>query len=152
MARILGVDFGIKHIGFAISDESQRIAFGLKRIDIEDESKAAECISNVAKENGVTTIVIGYPLNMDGSKGDMANRIKKLSTILEQNYKLNVITMDERLSTVTAIKEINHMKIKNISKKKEMIDIISARLILQTYLDKINNTQWDNEIQDKDSL
>lgn len=134
--RILGIDYGDSRIGIAVSDPMGWTAQGLETIKSKDSmKKAIERIFQIINEYQVADIVIGYPLNMNGTKGPRTERteefIKKISGLGE----FNIIKWDERLTTVSAHRTMNELGIK-ASNKKNIVDTMSAVFILQGYLDR----------------
>lgn len=126
----MALDIGTKRIGIALSDYLLMLANGHSYISRTPEDKAVELILNIAKENNVKKIVVGVPMNMDGTKGfqaeDCINFSKKL-----KNYE--IIYEDERLTSETAEENLRSKKI-NFRKDKGLVDIESACIILEQYL------------------
>ena len=132
--RILGVDYGDSRIGLSTSDELELLASPLVTVKSESMRKNVDKIAAIAKEQNAGAIVLGLPLNMDGSEGDRAGKSRAFARVLEKVSGLSVILIDERLTTVEA-EEI--MDANNVPKhkRKEIVDRIAAQLILQSYLD-----------------
>jgi putative holliday junction resolvase len=133
--RILGIDYGDSRIGVAVSDPMGWTAQGLETVKCKDSlKKALARIMEIIAQYEVKAIVVGYPLNMNGTKGPRTERteefIKKLLTFGE----FNIIKWDERLTTVSAHRAMNELGIK-ASNKKNIVDTMSAVFILQGYLD-----------------
>lgn len=136
--RILGLDFGSKTVGVAISDPSEFIASGVTVIRREREDKLRKTyarIEEICEEYGVEKIVLGCPFNMDGSEGERVRKTKEFKENLERRTGLEVILMDERLSTVEADELMNEARIAG-SDRKKIVDRIAATYILQWYLDE----------------
>ena len=136
--RLIGLDLGSKRIGVAISDEKQLIATPFKTIK---RSKAKELIDElklIVKENDIKGIIIGNPLNMDGSLGSSAQSVKDISNNIENSINLPICLWDERLSTVGAFNLSSQLDI-NVSKREKKIDENAAAFILQGALDFLNN-------------
>jgi len=136
--KILSVDLGSKHIGLAISDEKQIMAFPYLQFDIKenDYNYAVEKVKNIYVEEKCCKIVLGYPLNMDDSEGEKALLSISFKQKLEALVGCEIILVDERLTT----KDAYSVMIKNNTKrkkKKKKIDKIAAAIILQNYLDHI---------------
>ncbi len=135
--RILGIDYGDSRIGVAISDPMGWTAQGLEMIKSKDSLKKAVLrLSEIIKEYGVTDIVIGYPINMNGTKGPRTERTEEFIKKISDLGQFNIIKWDERLTTVSAHRTMNELGIK-ASKKKDIVDTMSAVLILQGYLDRM---------------
>lgn len=138
--RILGLDFGEKTIGVAVSDPFGWTAQGLEIIRRNDEDalkKSIERIAEIVKNYEVETIVLGYPKNMNNTCGDRVEKTEKFKLRLEQKLKLPVILQDERLSTVAAERGLLEADLSR-AKRKAVIDKMAAVFILQGYLDKIS--------------
>ena len=136
--RILGLDFGSKTVGVAISDPTEFIATGVTiiRRDREDKlRKTYAAIEEICEENGVEKIVLGCPVNMDGSEGERVRKTREFKENLERRTGLEVVLMDERLSTVEADELMNEARIAG-KERKSLVDKIAATYILQWYLDE----------------
>lgn len=135
--RYLGLDLGSKTLGLAISDTTLTIANSLKtlRFDNEDYDSLMEPLNEIIKEHDIKRIILGYPLNMDGSIGTRAEITIEFKKKLEKNFKLEVILQDERLTSVISNQVLIDADISR-KKRKKKVDSIAATLILQSYLDK----------------
>jgi len=133
--RILGIDPGEKRIGLALSDPLGLTAQGLPTLQIKSPADAAEKISLVAREREVVKIIIGLPLNMDGTKGDQAERAYHLGSLLEELLGLPIIFRDERLTSRQAELVLLEADMRR-SKRKDHLDRLAAQIILQSYLDE----------------
>ena len=130
----MGLDLGTKRIGVAVSDESRTIAQGRGFITRKSDAQAVAEIKKAAAENCVSEIIVGLPLNMDGSKGERARDSEKIAAFLEKETLLAVKLWDERLSTREA-ESVMLMADVSRKKRKKAVDSLAARLILQSYLD-----------------
>ena len=136
--KILGIDYGEIRTGIAISDDLGMLAHGVETIEHKgNEKKLIERIREIVNENKVTEIVVGYPLNMNATKGPRVERTEKFIKKLEYELKVRVIKVDERLTTVAAQRTMTELNL-SISRKKKIVDTISAEYILQMYLDKLS--------------
>ena len=133
--RKLGIDFGDARIGLALSDPLGMIASGLETLKSAGLEKDTDYISNLCKNNNVDTIVLGLPLNMDGSSGVRVEKTKIFAEKLKQKTGLKIEFVDERLTTVESEKMLIDAGRKR-EKRKEVIDKISAIIILQNYLNR----------------
>jgi len=133
--RILGIDYGTKKIGLAISDETQTIAMPLKVIDSDED--AVEAINNIVKENDVKRIVIGLPITLSGNKGKRAIETEEFIDKLKNVLDVEIVEWDERLSTRFSERVLNKANVKGRKNKKKVIDKIAATFILQGYLDSL---------------
>ena len=134
VSRILGVDFGEARTGLALSDESQTLASPLPAWEKRNRSSLIEHLQSLAKEHEIEKIVLGFPRNLDGSVGTIAQNVLTLKEELGQASGLEIVLWDERLSSVSARRHLKEHQI-STKKKKSVVDTISAVLILQGYLD-----------------
>ena len=136
MSRILGIDYGDVRVGLAISDELNITAQGLDTLVINNSTKKLiNHIKNLIKEYGITTIVFGYPKNMNGTMSDKTIKVDEIISLLKDKVDIEIVKWDERLTTVTA----NNVLISgNVSRKnrKKVVDSVAATIILQGYLDR----------------
>ncbi len=139
--RIMGLDFGSKTVGVAISDELGLTAQGKEIVRRERENKLRQTCARIEElivEYGVERIVMGLPKNMDGSEGERVEKTKEFQEMLERRTGLEVVLWDERLTTVAADRYMSEAGIRG-AKRKELVDEIAAVFILQGYLDSIAN-------------
>jgi|TARA_Y100000389_G_scaffold43497_1_gene38127 putative Holliday junction resolvase len=134
MNRIIGIDFGLSKVGIAISDPSGIISMPLETIRYKNQKELVEVLKKIALEKNVKTLVIGYPLNMNYKENNMTEIIDKFKIVMENN-DFEIHLEDERLSSQYAKKIMIQQDIKT-GKNKEMVDVLSASIILQTYLDR----------------
>jgi putative Holliday junction resolvase len=139
--RIIGLDPGTKTIGVAMSDEFLWTAQPL--LVIRRGSKELQELEALIKDYGVTEIVLGYPLNMNGTSGPRAEATEQLAEQLTKHFNLPVHLQDERLSTVAAEKMLISADVSR-KKRKKVIDKSAAAIILQTYLDRRATTKSEN--------
>lgn len=132
MYKVMALDIGTKRIGIALSDFLLMLANGHSYIPREPEKKALDIIYKIAKENHVGKIVVGLPLNMDGTKGAQAQDCENFASKIE-NYE--IIFEDERLTSDTAEENLRSKKI-DFRKDKGLVDIESACIILEQYLSR----------------
>ena len=137
--RILGVDFGDARTGVAISDLSGILASGVGTIKSSGFLKTAEEVAKIAKEKDVSLIVLGHPINMNGTLGPRSEKAQAFGKHLEEITGLPVVLYDERLSTANAHVMLNMTNTRG-QKRKAIIDEMSACLILQSYLDATMNS------------
>jgi len=136
--RILGVDFGDVRTGIAICDASRFLASGMSVISPGGIEKVAQAIAEIAEEQGVCAIVIGLPVNMDGSEGSRAQRCRKLGVLIGEISSVPTVLFDERMTTMTAARYLNETNTRG-KKRKQVIDALSAQIILQNCLDRLKN-------------
>ena len=128
------MDYGDSQIGVSVCDELCKLASPLMTVKSESMRKNVDKIAAIAKEQSVGAIVLGLPLNMDGSEGIRAGKSRAFARVLEKVSGLEVKLVDERLTTVEA-EEIMDANGVPKYKRKEIVDRIAAQLILQSYLD-----------------
>lgn len=136
MIRIMGLDFGSKTVGVAVSDPLGYTAQGVETIVRREENKLRQTcqrIEALIKEYEITSIVLGYPKNMDDSVGERARKTEEFKEMLERRTGLPVILWDERLTTVEADEILEESGVPR-SERKKVIDKIAAGIILQSYL------------------
>ena len=136
--RIMGLDFGSKTVGVAVSDELLLTAQGLEIIRRKEENKLRRTLARIEElivEYGVEEIVLGLPINMNATEGERAKLTLEFREKLERRTGLPVIMWDERLTTVAADKIMIEAGGRR-EHRKEYVDMIAAVLILQGYLDK----------------
>ena len=136
--RLIGLDLGSKRIGVSICDEKQLIATPLKTINKNTLSELISELKVIIDENNIKGIIIGNPLNMDGSSGRSAQSVKDTSQKIEENINIPICLWDERLSTVGAFNLSSQLDI-NVSKREKKIDENAAAFILQGAIDFLNN-------------
>ena len=132
MYKVMALDIGTKRIGIALSDYLLMLANGHSYIPREPEENALESIKKIAKENHVEKIVVGLPLNMDGTKGFQAENCEEFASKIKD---FEVIFEDERLTSDTAEENLRNKKI-DFRKDKGLDDIESACIILEQYLSR----------------
>lgn len=134
--KIMGLDYGEVRTGVAISDELGMLAHGLETIEHgANEKKLIERIKEIISTNKIQKIIIGYPLNMNATKGPRIEKTDKFIEKLKKEVGLEIIKIDERLTTVSAHKTMTELNLTK-DKKKKLVDTISATYILQMYLDR----------------
>ena len=137
--RILGIDYGDSRTGLAITDALNITVQGLETINNNGNDKIIlKKIDELLEKYEISTIVIGYPLNMNGTKSERTEVTEKFIHKLKCKYnKLQIKQIDERLTTVAAHKTMNLLEI-NKHNKKNIVDTISAVYILETYLKQVD--------------
>ena len=133
MYKVMALDIGTKRIGIALSDFLLMLASGHSYIQRQPENAALDKIQEIAKENKVGKIVVGVPVNMDGTKGAQADDCINFSKSIKG---FDIVYEDERLTSDTAEENLRERKI-DFRKEKGLVDIESARLILEQYLSRV---------------
>lgn len=143
--KILGVDFGDKRTGLAVCDKTRFLASGIGQISVGGMQKTAERITEIIKEENITGgVVVGLPVNMNGSHGPRAEHVQKFASILSEKLtaaglsSLPIVMLDERMTTMAASRYLNETDTRG-QKRKSVIDTLSAEIILQNALDKLKN-------------
>jgi len=134
MERILGLDVGDKTIGVAVSDLLQFTAQGVKTIRRESNKQSYEDLKEIIDEYDIKKVVVGLPKNMDGTIGPQSEKVMKFSEKLHNKYDVEIIYIDERLTTVSAERILIEGDVRRENRKK-YIDMVAATYILQFYLD-----------------
>ena len=137
-SRLIGLDLGSKRIGVSICDEKQLIATPFKTINRTSAKELINELKIIIKENNIKGIIIGNPLNMDGSSGNSTQSVKDTSDNIEKSIDVPICLWDERLSTVGAFNLSSQLDV-NVSKREKKIDENAAAFILQGAIDFLNN-------------
>jgi len=146
--RIMGLDFGSRTVGVAVSDPLFVTAQGIEIIRRKEENKLRQTLARIEAlivEYGVTEIVLGLPMHMNASEGDRVEKTREFAEKLERRTGLPVHFFDERLTTVAADKAMIEAGIRR-EDRKEHVDKIAAVLILQGYMEK-RSMQQDAELE-----
>lgn len=145
--RIMGLDYGSKTVGVAVCDPLGFTAQVVETIVRKEENKFRETfrrIEELAREFEITSIVLGYPKNMDGSVGERARKTEEFKDMLEKRTGFPVILWDERLTTVEANGILRESGVP-ASERKKVIDQVAAGIILQSYLDTMERMRHGSE-------
>ena len=137
-SRLIGLDLGSKRIGVSICDEKRLVATPFKTIDVEKLSNTINILKNIIIENNIKGIIVGYPINMDGSKGPSSQSVIDKVEKISNEINLPIVLWDERLSTVGAFNLSSQLDV-NVSKRTRNIDKNAAAFILQGAIDYLNN-------------
>jgi putative holliday junction resolvase len=136
--RFVGLDLGSKRIGVSICDEKQLIATPFKTINKTNTHDLIEEIKIIINENNIKGIIVGNPINMDGSLGRSAQSVNDVVSNISKSINIPVVLWDERLSTVGAFNLSSQLDV-NVSKRVKTIDQNAAAFILQGAIDYLNN-------------
>lgn len=143
--RLLGIDFGDKRTGIAVSDSGRILASGIGYISVGGMQKTASKIYEIINEQDITGgIILGLPVNMNGTEGPRAEHARKFAAILELQLEksdippLPIVFVDERMTTMAAARYLNETDTRG-AKRKGVIDTLSAQIILQNALDRLKN-------------
>jgi len=132
--RIMGIDYGDRHIGVAVSDELMLTAQGLTTVRNSGDDRMLNDIAKLADQYGVTEVVVGLPKNMNGSIGPRGRLAEEFADALREKLQLPVTMWDERLTTAAAQRTLIEADVSR-KKRKVVIDQMAATLILQNYMD-----------------
>ncbi len=138
--KIMSVDLGLSRTGVAASDPMEMLASPIKVIFEKYEPKLIDQIVATAKEIGANLLVVGLPLNMNGTKGERATECERIAGILGEKTGLEVVLWDERNTTVSAHNALNVTNVRG-QKRKNIVDAVAAVMILQSYLDYRKNNK-----------
>lgn len=136
--RFLGLDYGSARTGVAVSDLLGITAQGITSIKHTSDKELLEKLIPIIEEYKPVKIIIGMPLNMNSTQGDRVKLTKKFILKLKRKFGIDVETIDERLTTVASHRTMTELEVKK-DKKKQIVDMMSAVLILQMYLEKNKN-------------
>jgi len=140
MKRILGIDFGERRIGLALSDPLGIIAQPFLTFDTQKNGDIFKKIEELIEEKGIEEIVLGMPRNMDGTIGEKGKVVQEFSQMLSTRVEIPIIFRDERLSSVESLRVLRDAGAK-LHKYKKSVDKLSAALILQGYLDSLKRKE-----------
>ena len=137
---ILGIDLGKKRTGIAVSDINQKIASPLKVIENMKFNEILNILEKIVTERNICAIVVGDPINMDGSIGPKSQSSRSFIKNLSKELDIPILLWDERLTTVSAERSLIEADISR-KKRQKVIDKIAASIILQNFLDYLNTKQ-----------
>ena len=137
-SRLIGIDLGSKRIGIGISDEYRKIATPYRTINKTNNDDLIKELKEIINENNIKGIIVGNPINMDGTLGKSSQSVKDTAKNLSNLIDIPICLWDERLSTVGAFNISSQLDI-NVSKREKGIDKNAAAFILQGALDFLNN-------------
>lgn len=135
MSRVLGIDFGTRRIGLALSDPTGTLASPLPFLENNGVPQVTAKLKELAKAHGIQTVVIGMPRNMDGTYGPAADKVREFIAQIQPHLSAKVVTQDERLSTAQAARDLSQMGLTQ-KELRQKVDSSSACLIVQQFLDR----------------
>lgn len=138
--KILSVDLGLSRTGIAVCDPLEMLASPVKVIFEKYEPKLIDEIVKTAKEHSAELIVVGYPLNMDGSEGERAKECKRIAQVLEEKSGIKTELWDERCTTVMSHNALNVTNVRG-NKRKNIVDAVAAVMILESFLEYRKNKE-----------
>lgn len=136
--RLMGLDYGDSRTGVAVSDLLGITAQGVESIKYTGEKQLIQRLREIIEEYQVKKIVIGLPLNMNATSGERVEKTKRFIEKIKKEFGIEVVTIDERLTTVASHRTMTELGISK-NRKKNIVDMMSAILILQMYMDKNKN-------------
>lgn len=139
MERILGLDYGRRRLGFALSDPTGSFAMPIKTVSCSSPRDARETVRAVCADKEATCLVVGLPLNMDGTHSEMTREVETFVEALRAELDIPVEVADERLSSAMADRAMLEADLSR-AKRKASRDRLAAQIILQTYLDTREGT------------
>ncbi len=134
MNRVIGIDYGDSRIGLALSDPMQIIAKPSGIIKNKGEEHILNELRTIIAENMVEKIIIGMPFGMKGNDTEQTKKVREFVDLLEKNFNMQIVPIDERLSSKSAISSLVQQKT-NTGKEKYRVDETAAAIILQEFLD-----------------
>lgn len=135
---VLGVDLGARRVGVAVSDPARTVASGLDTLLVGSLQDAVDKVAVLAENRGARRIVVGLPLNMNGSEGGKAREARLFAKLIEERLGSGVVLWDERLTSVQAKGELERLGAgRSITRDKAAIDRVAATILLQSYLDSL---------------
>ena len=137
--KILGVDYGDTRTGIAVSDPTGTLASGILTVKEGGMRNTARRVAEEARRCGAVAIVVGLPKNMDGSEGERAELVRIFASLLAEEISLDILFCDERMSTMEAYRFLSATETYG-KKRKNVVDTLSAEIILQSWLDRQRNT------------
>ena len=138
--KIMAVDFGDSRTGLAVCDKTEYLASPLCVVEEKDFDSCILKVSALAKENDVEKIVVGYPVNMNGTIGERADKCKLFADMLAEKVDIPVEMWDERCTTVSAHNYLNQTNTRG-KKRKAIIDAVAATIILESYMEYLKNSR-----------
>ncbi len=145
--RILGLDYGSKTVGVAVSDELMMTAQGVETIVRKEENKLRKTLARIVElisEYGVDTVVVGLPLNMDDTEGERAKKTREFGELVEKRTGLPVMYQDERLTTFAADEVLDERGVPGYKRKAD-VDRVAACFILEDYMKSLGQDDGRKE-------
>ncbi|MEK7727037.1 MAG: Holliday junction resolvase RuvX [candidate division KSB1 bacterium] len=134
--RVLALDYGQKRVGVAVSDVLLLMAHGRETLQYRSQRDLLDRLLVIIKREGVSLIVVGLPRNMNGTEGEMSQKVRAFIAVLEQHAALPVVAWDERLSSRQAERTLTALG-KSTREQRQVVDQVAAVFILQSYLDNL---------------
>jgi len=133
---ILGIDFGGRRLGLAVSDARNRIALPIEPLELRGGGSDLQPLQHLVAERGIDLIVVGLPLSLDGSRGPQALAAERFAASLRQTLGLPVELLDERFTTREAERALEATGLRGRRRKKRVLDSVAAAVLLRAYIDR----------------
>ena len=133
--RVMGIDFGERRVGIAISDPTGLIAASWGVLNRTSNAQVADRVATLTKELGVGVVVLGMPLDAQGGEGFQARRVRRFAALLEERLSVALTLWDERFTSVDAEALLRERGVRS-GKRRQPIDAVAAAVLLQSYLDQ----------------
>jgi putative Holliday junction resolvase len=137
--RRMGIDYGIKRMGVAVCDPAEMFATPLCVVPVRGDAHAAAEVKRLIDETGAESVVVGLPVNMNGTKGPMAEKVEAFAERIRVLTGVPVTLWDERLTSAMAERTLIEADVRR-DKRKNIVDMLAAQSILQSYMDSIQRT------------
>ncbi|MCU0288870.1 MAG: Holliday junction resolvase RuvX [Acidobacteria bacterium] len=134
----MAIDFGMKRMGFAVGNIILKTATPLPPLTRQNEQQDIAYIKKLIDEYDIVKIIIGYPLNMDGTKSDFSVRVEEFARLIREHFAIEIDFVDERLTSFEAEEMLKEFQ-QDYKKRKKILDSISALVILRSYMEKMRN-------------
>ncbi len=134
--KILAVDFGMKRMGFAVGNTDLRTATPIAPMVRQNEQQDTMYIQNLVDEYDIAKIIIGYPLNMNGSKSDFTLQVENFALQIKERFAIETEFVDERLTSFEADEMLKEYQ-QDYKKRKKVLDSVSALVILRSYMETV---------------
>ncbi len=141
--RVLALDYGLKRVGVAVSDVLLLMAHGRETVQYRSQRDLLERLQTIIKREAASLIVVGLPRNMNGTEGEMSQKVRAFIEVLAQEVQLPVVAWDERLSSKQAERALTTLG-KSTREQRQVVDQVAAVFILQSYLDNLATQRKQN--------
>jgi len=128
IGHIIGLDWGARRCGVAVSDEKRSFVFERPQINVKNQNELVDCITELINDEKISGVVIGLPLHADGTDSETTKQVRDFAELLSDKIDLPILFIEENLTSTMAEQEIGH---KNMFKMKQKLDSVSARIILE---------------------
>lgn len=142
MAKVLGVDYGRRRLGFALSDETATLALPLEVVSVNTLAEAVQGTAAQVRATGAVRVVVGLPLNMNGTRGEMAREVEEFAARLADVVGVPVVTWDERLTSAQVERTLLDADLSR-ARRRQVRDKLAAQVMLQGFLDAQGQQQGD---------